>query len=88
MSFLITGNVHFDNVTALCEDGRTYIDSVQGEATVDFAQVEQIDSSAAALLLDWLRYAKQHAKTLSCINMPESLRAMIRIGGISEFFIG
>lgn len=87
MIFALPAAVSFHNAFALREEGIRAIDSADTEIVMDFAQAEQIDSSAAALMLDWLRHAKLHDKSLSCINLSDSLQAILNIGGVRDFFV-
>lgn len=52
--------------------------------TIDFAQVTGVDSSAVALLLEWLRQAKARGTTLAFVNLPASLLALARLYGVSD----
>ena len=43
-----------------------------------------MDSSAVALLLEWLRQAKARGTTLAFVNLPASLLALARLYGVSD----
>lgn len=45
----------------------------------DLGKVTQSDSSGVALLLVWTRFFRQQAKTVSFINVPNQMLAMIRL---------
>jgi len=52
--------------------------------TIDFSKVTSVDSSAVALLLDWLRQAKARGTSLQFVNLPASLLALARLYGVAE----
>lgn len=51
-------------------------------AVVDLANVEQADSSAVALLLEWLSWARAAGRPLTFANPPESLRIMAALSEV------
>jgi phospholipid transport system transporter-binding protein len=52
--------------------------------TIDFAGVDQIDSSAVALLLEWRRQAARLGKKLEFVNLPENLVALATLYGVED----
>ena len=52
--------------------------------TIDFSQVTTVDSSAVALLLEWLRQARSRGTTLAFVNLPATLLALAQLYGVSE----
>jgi phospholipid transport system transporter-binding protein len=63
---------------ALLEAGRPGA----GAWVVDLSAVTHADSSGLALLLDWLRSARQAGGSLAIRGMPESLGSLARLYGI------
>lgn len=51
---------------------------------VDLAQVEAVDSSAVSLLLVWLRQAKKNNVQLSYTHVPDNLRSLVALYGLSD----
>ena len=83
--FAIIGTVNFDTVPKLCKFGYDFIDQYT-ELTLDLAKAEILDNSGLALLLTWLRYAKQHDKHIEFINAPQKLIGMAKLGGLGSWF--
>jgi phospholipid transport system transporter-binding protein len=77
---LVSGPVTLANVAQLLEEGRQHL--AQGVATVDLGEVSELDSSALALLLAWLREAKAAGRSLAFANLPESLQTIARLYGV------
>lgn len=60
----------------------------EGVRTVDLAEVGELDSSALALLLAWLREAKRRDCSLSFTNLPQGLTTIARLYGVAELLPG
>jgi len=79
---LLSGPVKLGNVAQLLEEGRLHL--AEGVATVDLSEVTELDSSALALLLAWLREAKAAGRALAFANLPEALRTIARLYGVED----
>jgi phospholipid transport system transporter-binding protein len=79
---LLSGPVTLGNVTQLLEEGRRHL--LEGALTVDLAEVTELDSSALALLLAWLREAKAAGRAVVFANLPEALRTIARLYGVED----
>lgn len=55
-----------------------------GAGVVDFAGVTDIDSSAVALALEWVRKAERAGVPLRLLNIPSSMQNLARLYGVSE----
>ncbi|MGH8706409.1 MAG: STAS domain-containing protein [Burkholderiales bacterium] len=79
---VLSGPVTLANVAALLREGSAQIG--EGVRTVDFGEVGELDSSALAMLLAWLREAKQNDRQLAFANLPEGLTTIARLYGVAE----
>ena len=79
---VLSGPVTLANVAALLEEGRRHL--AEGAATVDLSAVTELDSSALALLLAWLRDAKAGGRAVAFANLPESLQTIARLYGVED----
>ena len=77
---MVSGPVTLANVAGLLEEGRRHL--AEGVRTVDFGEVTEMDSSALALCLAWLRDAKAAGGALDFANLPESLQTIARLYGV------
>jgi phospholipid transport system transporter-binding protein len=80
---LLSGPVTLANVAELLEAGRREL-ATGAMATVDLAGVTDLDSSALALLLAWLRDARAAGRSLVFANLPEGLRTIARLYGVED----
>ena len=79
---VLSGALTLANVAAVLRDGNAAIG--EGVRTVDLAEVGELDSSALALLLAWLREAKRQNRSLSFANLPQGLTTIARLYGVAE----
>ena len=79
---VLSGPLTLANVAQVLEEGRRHL--AEGAATVDLAEVSDLDSSALALLLAWLREAKAAGRALAFTNLPESLQTIARLYGVQD----
>lgn len=59
-------------------------DSLPDCLTIDFKNVQEIDSSGVALLLHWRRDATAMGKSLRYIHLPPNLAALAQLYGVDD----
>jgi phospholipid transport system transporter-binding protein len=79
---IVSGALTLASVAAALREGNAAIG--EGVRTVDLGEVGELDSSALALLLAWLREAKQQNHGLSFANLPQGLTTIARLYGVAE----
>lgn len=50
--------------------------------SIDLAGISKSDSSGVALLVEWMRQAHQINTKIHFINMPENMRAIVKVTGL------
>ena len=78
----VSGALTLANVATVLREGSAAL--AEGLRTVDLGEVGELDSSALALLLAWLREAKQQSRSLTFANLPQGLTAIARLYGVAE----
>lgn len=58
--------------------------SIADNTTIDFADVEDIDTTAVSLILEWKRRAAKENQTLSFVNLPENLTSLVQLYDVAE----
>jgi phospholipid transport system transporter-binding protein len=79
---MVSGPLTLAHVAAALSQGNAAIG--EGARSVDLAEVGELDSSALALLLAWLREAKRLGKELALTNLPQGLTTIARLYGVAE----
>lgn len=83
--FALTGTINKDTVPELVDSGWASLASQStGSLVVGLSEVRQADSSALAMLLSWVRRARQDGKTLTFDQIPEELMALARVCSMDE----
>lgn len=82
--FALTGKLGFDTVVALLDQGREQF-AGKSAIQVNLAGVTHADSAGLALLLEWLREARQQGRTLTYQAVPAQLHALARISEVADW---
>jgi phospholipid transport system transporter-binding protein len=83
---LVSGALTLASVAADLEQGKAAI--AGGVGGVDLAGVGELDSSALALLLAWLREAKRLGRELTFTNLPQGLTTIAQLYGVADLLSG
>lgn len=79
---VVEGAVTLDTVPALAEQAGGMLARV---TVVDLSAVTEVDSSAVALALEWVRQAEANGRTLRISHVPASMSNLAALYGVSEF---
>jgi|SRR5688500_3306451 phospholipid transport system transporter-binding protein len=79
---LVSGPLTLANVAATLGEGKAAI--AAGARSIDLGEVGELDSSALALLLAWLREARRLDRDLVFTNLPQGLTTIARLYGVAE----
>ena len=81
--FVLSGALTFETVPELWEEGeRVFGDGPS--LSLDLGGVTRADSAGLALLVDWLRRARECGQDVRFANIPEQMLAMARASGLDE----
>ncbi|MES2547947.1 MAG: STAS domain-containing protein [Pseudomonadota bacterium] len=58
--------------------------SIEHNTNVDFADVEDIDTTAVSLILEWKRRAAKESQSLTFVNLPENLISLVQLYDVAE----
>jgi phospholipid transport system transporter-binding protein len=82
----LKGPVTIGNVTQVLEEGNRLFTAV--EVTLDLSQVTEVDSTAVSLLLEWRRAARRENRRITYVNLPENLKSLAALYGVTELIEG
>ncbi|MFO7602515.1 MAG: STAS domain-containing protein [Gammaproteobacteria bacterium] len=80
----VSGELNAATVPRLLSDAAALFAQSGADLTIDLAGVSRADSSGLALLLDWMRSARQQQQQLHFQRLPAQLLDMARVSGIEE----
>jgi phospholipid transport system transporter-binding protein len=81
--FRISGVLNAATVVALLKQGRERFANVM-RIELDLSAVGESDSAGLALLLEWLRMARQAKQQIQYINVPAQIIALARISEVDD----
>jgi phospholipid transport system transporter-binding protein len=81
--FVISGELNFTTAVKLWNESLVLM-AKAAQLNFDFTAVTNSNSAGIALLLEWVKYAKQHQKTIRFNNIPKQLNSIIAVSGISK----
>ena len=80
-AFSVSGELNMQTVPALSRLANSELAGLHGKVSIDLSAVSRADSAALAMLIDWLRLARQEQFSLVFRNLPEQLQ---QIAAVSE----
>ncbi|MCW8827547.1 MAG: STAS domain-containing protein [Gammaproteobacteria bacterium] len=72
----ISGELTFATVTILLEQSRPLLLSAKGGLVMELAGVGRVDSAGLALLIQWMRMAREQGVDILFRHVPEQLLAI------------
>ncbi len=80
-AYVVSGELTFATVPAAWRETQNLF--VNGQSLhFDLAKVERADSAGIALLIEWLRLARQRGARISYEHMPAQILAIARVTGL------
>ena len=85
-AFFITGNVNFSNVMSVYKKSLSQLCKCP-ELTFDFSQLKAADSSGLALIVEWIKFAKQHNQSICFKNLSTDLLSIAKAARLDHLII-
>ena len=84
--YQVIGRMTFETAGNLWEQSRDGLDGLNGKEvlTIDLGEVTEVDSAGLALLLEWIRSARQKDLSLRLMHLPDKLLALARISEVEN----
>lgn len=85
----VSGVLDFDTVPSLLAQAEPLWPEAGGDGAlqIDLAGVTHANSAGLALLLHWLRRARNERRTVSVHNMPAQLQGLARLSGVEGLLV-
>jgi phospholipid transport system transporter-binding protein len=78
----IQGRITIANASAMLAEGLKRF--VRDGLVVDLSQLEEVDSSAVSLVLEWLREAQRNQRKLRFTRIPDNLKSLATLYGVLD----
>lgn len=79
----ISGSLDFIHVMMLWNESMPLMEEYT-YLNFDFSKVSSVKSAGIALLIEWVKWAEQHHKTLRFIHVPRELLSMALMCGVDN----
>lgn len=81
----LSGVLNYDTVSAVDKQGQQWLqNAAPSQCNIELSGITYSSSVGIALLLGWLRVASQQKKSLHIQQLPASMLALARLGGLSD----
>lgn len=87
-SYRVSGVLDAVTAPRLLRESAERFRAADDELQIDLGGVQESDSAGLALLLEWLRVAKQRNQRVRFANVPAQLLALARISEVEELILG
>lgn len=81
----VSGALTFETVPVLYKESAAWFEGT-GDLSFDLAQVTNTDSAGLALLVEWLRRARDAKRRLRFANIPAQVQSLMRINNLQDAF--
>ncbi|MHB1291780.1 MAG: STAS domain-containing protein [Sulfuricella sp.] len=81
-NYRIQGRITIANANALLTEGLKLF--VRDGLVVDLSQLEEVDSAAVSLVLEWLREAQRNHRKLRFTHLPDNLKSLATLYGVLD----
>lgn len=83
-TFALRGDLTFAHVPGLVSRSSAWLSDGRENITIDMASVTRVDSAGLALMLEWMKQARQAGMQMHFDNIPSHLSDLIRVSGLSD----
>ena len=78
----LSGDVVIATVSGILAASKSL--NIAANTTIDFKQVNDIDTATISLILEWQRRALKENQTLKLVNLPANLISLTQLYGVAE----
>jgi phospholipid transport system transporter-binding protein len=78
----VSGDVLIGTVSEMLVASKSL--AMTSDTVIDFAKVDDIDTSTISLILEWKRRAQHESQQLKFVNLPANLTSLTQLYGVDE----
>lgn len=79
----VSGDFGLETAAAVLASGQSAFSGVP-RAAVDLSGITDADSAGLAVLIEWVRAARQSGRRIEFMGLPPRLAELARIGGVAD----
>lgn len=80
--WVLSGDVVINTASDILKASQAF--TIVDNTTIDFADVEDIDTTAVSLILEWKRRAARESQSLAFVNLPSNLSSLVQLYDVAE----
>ncbi len=84
--YFILGDLHFSNVMSLYEKSIIQFGKMT-TLNINFSEVKSCDSAGLALIIEWLKFAKSHKRSIQLHHLSRDLISLAKAAGVNEILL-
>lgn len=84
--FTVEGDFNYDTAAALWTTSKALLATAPSPIRIDLSGITHSDSAGVALLIAWLRSARQQKKTIQFLHLPVQITAILKVSGLETIF--
>lgn len=81
--FVLSGHINFQTVPMIWRQGMKMFKDAPS-LVLDLQGIERSDSAGLALLVEWMRFARNRNRPISFMNMPSQMLAIARASSLDN----
>ena len=81
--FVLSGNINFQTVPVIWREGVEMFKNAPS-LVLDLQGIDRSDSAGLALLIEWMRFARNLNRPISYMNMPAQMLAIARASSLDN----
>jgi len=82
--FELTGELTFETVPVKYGQIQTLLHQQSADLIIDLSGVIRADSAGVAMVMEWVRMARQNGKHIEFMNAPDQMMSIIRMSGLEN----
>ena len=82
--FELTGELTFETVPVKYGQIQTLLHQQSADLIIDLSGVIRADSAGVAMVMEWVRLARQNDKHIEFLNAPDQMMSIIRMSGLEN----
>jgi phospholipid transport system transporter-binding protein len=79
----LSGDLDFYNVMSVYRKSLVLLKNIP-VYQIDFSKLTTSDSAGIALIMEWLKLAKKHHKSIQLNNLSANLQSIVEVAGLTE----
>lgn len=77
----VSGDLDFYNLMTVYRKSLSLLSELK-DCRCDFSELRSSDSTGVVLMIEWIKWAREHSKPIQFCGVPEKLQSIIKVAGL------